>query len=51
MVLFLDACRDEGSRGGLGIGEEKHKGVITFYSCIANQKSWEFDELQHGSFR
>ena len=52
VVLFLDACRDQGSRsrGGLGIGEEEHQGVITFYSCTANQKSWEFDELQHGSF-
>ena len=50
VVLFLDACRDEGSRGGVGIGGEKHQGVITFYSCSANQKSWEFDQLQHGSF-
>ena len=50
VVLFLDACRDEGSRGGLGIGNEKHQGVITFYSCTANQKSWEVDELQQGSF-
>ena len=50
VVLFLDACRDEGSRGGVGIGSEQHQGVITFYSCTANQKSWEFDELQHGSF-
>ncbi len=49
VVLFLDACRDE-SRGGLGIGEEEYQGVITFYSCTANQKSWEVDELQHGSF-
>ena len=49
VVLLIDACRDEGSRGGLGIGE-KHKGVITFYSCAANQKSWEIDELQHGAF-
>ncbi|MGK7894189.1 MAG: SUMF1/EgtB/PvdO family nonheme iron enzyme, partial [Xenococcus sp. (in: cyanobacteria)] len=50
VVLFLDACRDEGSRGGVGIGREQHQGVITFYSCTANQKSWEFDQLQHGSF-
>ncbi|MGB3758376.1 MAG: caspase family protein, partial [Rivularia sp. (in: cyanobacteria)] len=49
VVLLIDACRDEGSRSGLGIGE-KHKGVITFYSCAANQKSWEIDELQHGTF-
>ncbi|WP_414543713.1 SUMF1/EgtB/PvdO family nonheme iron enzyme [Nostoc sp. CCY0012] len=50
VVLFLDACRDESSRSGLGIGEQRHQGVITFYSCTANQKSWEIDELQHGSF-
>lgn len=50
VVLFLDACRDESSRGGLGIGEKRYQGVITFYSCTANQKSWEIDELQHGSF-
>ncbi|MFN7203918.1 MAG: SUMF1/EgtB/PvdO family nonheme iron enzyme, partial [Aphanizomenon sp.] len=29
---------------------QKHQGVITFYSCAANQKSWEIAELQHGSF-
>ncbi len=49
VVLLIDACRDEGSRSGLGIGGE-HKGVITFYSCTANQKSWEIDQLQHGAF-
>jgi formylglycine-generating enzyme required for sulfatase activity len=50
VVLLLDACRDESSRSGLGIGEQRHQGVITFYSCTANQKSWEIEELQHGSF-
>ncbi|MBD2444728.1 SUMF1/EgtB/PvdO family nonheme iron enzyme [Dolichospermum sp. FACHB-1091] len=50
VVLLLDACREESSRSGLGIGEQKHQGVITFYSCTANQKSWEIAELQHGSF-
>jgi WD40 repeat protein/uncharacterized caspase-like protein len=50
IVVLLDACRDEGSRGGLGIGTEEHQGVITFYSCAAHQQSWEIDELQHGSF-
>ncbi|BAZ25520.1 hypothetical protein NIES4073_64250 [Kalymmatonema gypsitolerans NIES-4073] len=50
VVLFLDACRDQGDRMGLGIGEQRHQGVITFYSCTANQQSWEIDELQHGSF-
>jgi formylglycine-generating enzyme required for sulfatase activity/uncharacterized caspase-like protein len=50
VVLLLDACRDEGSRGGLGIGQEEHQGVITFYSCNAKQQSFEIDELQHGAF-
>ncbi len=50
VVLFLDACRNEGDRSGLGIGTDQHQGVITFYSCAPNQKSYEIDELQHGSF-
>ncbi|BBD62847.1 hypothetical protein NIES2109_56970 (plasmid) [Nostoc sp. HK-01] len=50
VVLLIDACRDEGDRSGLGVGIQEHKGVITFYSCTASQKSWEIDELQHGSF-
>ena len=50
VVLLLDACREESSRSGLGIGLEQHQGVITFYSCAANQKSWEIAELRHGSF-
>ncbi|MBW4597018.1 MAG: caspase family protein [Brasilonema angustatum HA4187-MV1] len=49
IVLFLDACRDEGSRRGEGIGE-KHQGVVTFYSCSPSQKSYEIEQLQHGSF-
>ncbi|WP_017656032.1 SUMF1/EgtB/PvdO family nonheme iron enzyme [Fortiea contorta] len=49
VVLFLDACRDEGSRSGMGIGEE-HQGVVTFYSCSPRQKSYEIEQLQHGSF-
>ena len=49
VVLFLDACRDEGSRRGEGIGEE-HQGVVTFYSCSPSQRSYEIEQLQHGSF-
>ncbi|BAY30155.1 hypothetical protein NIES2107_19990 [Nostoc carneum NIES-2107] len=49
VVLFLDACRDEGSRRGVGIGAE-HQGVVTFYSCSPSQKSYEIEQLQHGSF-
>jgi formylglycine-generating enzyme required for sulfatase activity len=35
---------------GLGIGEQRHQGVITFYSCTAYQQCYEIEELQHGSF-
>ncbi|MDJ0575149.1 MAG: GUN4 domain-containing protein [Xenococcaceae cyanobacterium MO_234.B1] len=48
VVLFLDACRNVGARGE-GIGEE-HRGVVTFYSCAPNQKSYEIEALQHGAF-
>lgn len=50
IVLLIDACRNDSSRDGLGIGQQKHKGIITFYSCNPNQKSFEIDELQHGIF-
>ena len=29
VILFLDACRNESDRAGLGIGMEKQQGVIT----------------------
>ncbi|MBD2429863.1 SUMF1/EgtB/PvdO family nonheme iron enzyme [Fischerella sp. FACHB-380] len=49
VVLFLDACRNEGGRGGLGIGKE-HPGVITFYSCSPQEKAYEIEALNQGSF-
>ncbi|NEO97174.1 MAG: hypothetical protein F6K58_00330 [Symploca sp. SIO2E9] len=52
VVLLLDACRNEESRsrGELGIGKQRHQGVITFYSCHPHQQSWEIKELGHGIF-
>jgi uncharacterized caspase-like protein len=50
VILILDACRNEGERDGQGIGSEKQKGVITIFSCSPNERSYEIDELQHGSF-
>jgi len=50
VILFLDACRNEEHRSGLGIGNDEHKGVITFYSCAPHQRSYEIDQLNHGSF-
>ncbi|MGK7886095.1 MAG: SUMF1/EgtB/PvdO family nonheme iron enzyme [Crocosphaera sp.] len=49
VVLFLDACRSQGSRGE-GIGLEEPKGVITFYGCNPQQESYEIEELQQGAF-
>jgi formylglycine-generating enzyme required for sulfatase activity len=50
IILFLDACRNEGQRDGSGIGEEKQRGVITFFSCKPNEFSYEIIQLQHGAF-
>lgn len=50
IVLILDACRNQGSRSGQGIGEEVQEGVITISSCQPTQKSWEIDALKQGVF-
>jgi formylglycine-generating enzyme required for sulfatase activity/uncharacterized caspase-like protein/DNA-binding Xre family transcriptional regulator len=50
VILILDACRTDGSRGAAGIGGESQQGAIVISSCSPTQKSWEIDELQHGAF-
>lgn len=50
VVLFLDACRSQGEKSGLGIGSEEHQGVITISSCAPAEKSYEIEELQQGAF-
>ncbi|NES20288.1 MAG: SUMF1/EgtB/PvdO family nonheme iron enzyme [Symploca sp. SIO3E6] len=51
IVLLLDACREEGSKSGLGIGMEKHQGVITISSCAPSERSYEIGEdIQQGAF-
>ncbi|ACK69129.1 protein of unknown function DUF323 [Gloeothece citriformis PCC 7424] len=50
VVLFLDACREESSRNGQGIGLDEPQGVITFYGCRPQQQSYEIEQLQHGAF-
>lgn len=50
VILFLDACRSQGSRSGLGIGEEEHQGVITISSCAPSEESYEIEEIKQGSF-
>jgi hypothetical protein len=50
VVMILDACRSQGSRDGLGIGQDVQKGIITLSSCQPTQKSWEIEELGQGAF-
>ncbi|MDJ0713855.1 MAG: SUMF1/EgtB/PvdO family nonheme iron enzyme [Prochloraceae cyanobacterium] len=50
VILIFDACRNEGARQGLGVGEEKQKGVITIASCSPSEKSYEIKDLKQGSF-
>lgn len=50
MILLLDVCRSEGSRGARGIDPTEQQGVITISSCNPTQKSWEVEELQQGVF-
>ncbi|GAB4189316.1 MAG: hypothetical protein Fur006_30490 [Coleofasciculaceae cyanobacterium] len=50
VVLLLDACRNEGERAGLGIGEEEQQGVITICSCSPMEKSYEIEEIRQGAF-
>ncbi|NJN91111.1 MAG: hypothetical protein HC878_12565 [Leptolyngbyaceae cyanobacterium SL_5_14] len=50
VILLLDACRSEGSRGARGIDPTEQQGVITISSCNPTQKSWEVEELQQGVF-
>jgi len=52
IVLMLDACRDGDSRKAslAGIGAEASQGVVTLFSCGANEQSYEIAEHQHGAF-
>jgi uncharacterized caspase-like protein len=50
VILLLDACRNDGRSGGLGIGEEPQQGVITISSCRPTQRSYEIEGLQQGAF-
>lgn len=50
IVMFFDACRNEGRKDGQRFGTEKLQGIITYYSCAAQEVSWEIEQLQHGAF-
>lgn len=50
VILLVDACRSSGRRDGLGIGQERQPGVITFFACRPKESSYEIEALQHGAF-
>ncbi len=50
VILLIDACRNERTRDGIGVGQEKQKGVVTIFSCSPHEVSYEIDELRQGSF-
>ena len=50
VILLLDACRNEGSRDGEGVGIETQQGVVTLFACSPSERSYEIDELQQGAF-
>ncbi|MEM9092077.1 MAG: SUMF1/EgtB/PvdO family nonheme iron enzyme [Cyanobacteria bacterium P01_F01_bin.53] len=51
IVLILDACRNGDTRDiGLGIGVEAQQGVVTLFSCGADEVSHEIAALEHGAF-
>ena len=50
IMMFVDACRNQGSRSALGIELQPIQGIISFASCSPLEKSYEIERLGHGSF-
>lgn len=55
VVLILDACRNQSTRTGEGMGHQtaaiaRQTGVISIFSCSPNEYSYELHALQQGSF-
>jgi uncharacterized caspase-like protein len=58
IVMFIDACREEleeGAKAISGLGESsraavEREGVVTFFSCDPKERSYEIEDLGHGSF-
>ncbi|NES19781.1 MAG: hypothetical protein F6K41_12840 [Symploca sp. SIO3E6] len=49
VIVFLDACRDEGTKD-ISFGYECYQGMITIASCSPTEKSYEIEEIGHSSF-
>jgi hypothetical protein len=57
IVMLLDACREPvtGTKGISSIGDNsaesvRNAGIVTFFSCNPKDKSYEIEDLKHGSF-
>lgn len=60
IVMFIDACREDFDEGGKAVGTSgvgefsrgavDREGLVTFFSCDPKEKSYEIEELGHGSF-
>ncbi len=49
VILLIDACRNIGAKSGEGVGQSQ-KGVVSFFSCSPEERSWEIPELEQGAF-
>jgi len=49
IMMFVDACRSV-AKSSLGIELQSEQGIISIASCRPEQKSYEIEELGHGSF-
>jgi hypothetical protein len=57
IVMFIDACRESisGAKGITSVGQNSQEalqrgGIVTFFSCDPKEKSYEIEDLKHGSF-
>ncbi|NES23186.1 MAG: SUMF1/EgtB/PvdO family nonheme iron enzyme [Symploca sp. SIO3E6] len=50
VILLLDACRNQRNTAGEGIGKERQQRVVTIYSCSPNERAYEIESLEQGSF-
>ncbi|NEP57472.1 MAG: SUMF1/EgtB/PvdO family nonheme iron enzyme [Symploca sp. SIO2G7] len=50
VILLLDACCNQGNGAGEGIGKELQQRAVTIYSCGSNERAYEIEPLQQGSF-
>lgn len=50
VVMFVDACRIKVVGKGKSIEPKSQRGVITFWSCSVDERSFEIPAINHGVF-